>query len=182
MQCACAILSSVTWAALQYVSTLPHKRYNFRKKVTEHKMCVLISLLLLIVPFLILTRTEQDMIKNVQWSSCKVLVILVRLSRKLEFSRHIFAILWKPLKTQCLAVDIGQDENNLRKEVGFVHLLIYIQMYFVAWTFCQQSDQLKKSLWSPVTNLYYMFLKTGLYHIQCSISWKILYSDYSIRK
>jgi len=112
------------------------------------------------------------MIKNVYWSSCKVLVILVRLLRKLEFSRQILAILWMPLKTQCLAVHIGQAQNNLRKEVCFIHLRIYIQMYFVAWAFSQQSDQMKKYLLSQVTNLYYMFLKTGLYHIQCPISWK----------
>ena len=95
-------------------------------------MCVFISLQLLIVPFFILRRTQRDTIKNVYRSSCKVLVILVRLSRKLEFCRHIFVILRMPLKTQCFAVDTGQAENNLRKEVGFIHLRIYIQMYFVA--------------------------------------------------
>ena len=43
MQCACAILSSVPCPALQYFSTLSHKRYYFRGGgVTEHKMCGLI--------------------------------------------------------------------------------------------------------------------------------------------
>jgi hypothetical protein len=44
MRCACAILSSVVCPALQYSSTLSHKRHDFRKKkkVPEHIMWVLI--------------------------------------------------------------------------------------------------------------------------------------------
>jgi len=56
--------------------TLTHKRHDFREKVTEHKMCVLIFCTNLSETFLILRRTERDMIKNVYRSSCKVLVIL----------------------------------------------------------------------------------------------------------
>ena len=36
------ILPSVACPALQYFPTLSHKRQDFRKKVIEHKMCVLI--------------------------------------------------------------------------------------------------------------------------------------------
>ena len=38
--------------------TLSHKRHDFRKKVTEHKMCVLISFTTFSETFHILRRTE----------------------------------------------------------------------------------------------------------------------------
>jgi hypothetical protein len=36
------ILSTVSCMALPYFSILTHKRYDFRKEITERKMCVLI--------------------------------------------------------------------------------------------------------------------------------------------
>jgi len=66
MHCACAILSSVACPTLQYFSTLFHKRYEFRgeKKVIEHQMWVLTFSTALSETFLILNRTERDMIIN----------------------------------------------------------------------------------------------------------------------
>jgi hypothetical protein len=57
-------------------STLSHKRYDFRKKVIEHKMCVLIICTILSKTFLILRRIQRDVIK-VKTSSCKISIILV---------------------------------------------------------------------------------------------------------
>jgi len=54
------------------------KKKKKKKEVTEHEMCVLIFSAIFPVTFLILGRTERDMIKNVYRSSCKVPVIVVR--------------------------------------------------------------------------------------------------------
>jgi hypothetical protein len=60
-------------------SAFAHKRHDFRKKVTEHKMCVLILSIKLAETFLILRKVKLDMITNVCRSSSKVPVIIVRL-------------------------------------------------------------------------------------------------------
>ena len=59
-------------------SILSHKLNNFRKNVTEHKMCVLIFLQLLSKALLILTRIQHDIVTNVKMSSYKVPFVLVR--------------------------------------------------------------------------------------------------------
>jgi hypothetical protein len=62
-----------------YVSTLSHKRYDFRGggEVIEHKMCVLIFCTVLSKTFLILSRIQRDIVISVKTSSCKVQVIIV---------------------------------------------------------------------------------------------------------
>jgi len=69
------MLSYVAYLALQYFFTLSHKRQDFRKKVTEHKMCVFIFSTNLSETFFIVRRIERNMIENVYWSSCKLPVI-----------------------------------------------------------------------------------------------------------
>ena len=66
-------LSSAASLARQYFSTLSHKRHDFRVKVIEHKMCVIIFS----TNFLILRRILRDIVINVKKSSCKVPVVLV---------------------------------------------------------------------------------------------------------
>jgi len=62
---------------LQTFSKLSHKRYFFRGKNIDHKMCVLIFFTTFVETFLILGRTERDTIQNAYWSPCTVPAILV---------------------------------------------------------------------------------------------------------
>jgi len=85
--CACAILSSVTYRALQYISTLSHRRHDFLKKVLKHTMCISIFSTTFVSNILILRRTKRDMIINACWYQSKVPTILAIFN---SFSRQIF--------------------------------------------------------------------------------------------
>jgi len=63
---------------LPYLSTLFHKRYDFRKKVIEYKTG-------LFETFLILRRIERDIIINVLRPSHTVPIILVRFKQNLNY-------------------------------------------------------------------------------------------------
>ena len=54
------ILSYVAHPSLQYFSTLSPKRHDFREKVIEHKMCVLIFSTTLSETFLIIRSIQAD--------------------------------------------------------------------------------------------------------------------------
>jgi hypothetical protein len=85
----------VACPALQYIfshSVIKGTIFE-RKKVIETKMCVLIFSTTLSEIFLILRKTERDVMKYVYWSSCKVHVILVGLQYRLNFLTHFREIL-----------------------------------------------------------------------------------------
>ena len=63
---------------IQLYSIFPHYPVNGTIFVKD-KMCVLFK------TFFILSRTEQDMIINVHWSSCKLSIILVRFECNVNF-------------------------------------------------------------------------------------------------
>ena len=77
-QCVLHIDIGVLPHSIIFFATLSHKRHDFRKNVTEHKMCVLIFSTNFSETFLILRRTERDMIKNLYRCACTVPVMLVR--------------------------------------------------------------------------------------------------------
>jgi hypothetical protein len=58
------IYSSVPCLFVPYLTTLSHKRHEFRDEVIEHKMCGWIFYTFFPEAFFILRRTELNVIKN----------------------------------------------------------------------------------------------------------------------
>jgi hypothetical protein len=75
---------------LRYFSTLSPKLPDFREEFIEHKLNVLILSIILSVIFIILIRTQPDIVINAYRSSCKVPAIPVTILINHEYSQHIF--------------------------------------------------------------------------------------------
>ena len=71
------ILSSVGCLALPFLSTLWHKRHDFRKEVIEHERVFRLFLRFLSEIFPILRRIKRDIIVNIGRYSCKLPVTFV---------------------------------------------------------------------------------------------------------
>jgi hypothetical protein len=65
-------------SALPYLSTLSHKRHDFRKKGTQHKMCILIFSVTLCKLFLTRRRIPRDITIKIHSSSFRVPIVLDR--------------------------------------------------------------------------------------------------------
>jgi hypothetical protein len=97
IQRAYAILCCRPWLGRPYI--FPHHPINGSisgKEVTESET----SVMNFSASFLVLRRIQVDTITNVQRSSCKLSVILVRVLSALNFLRHIFEKKKKTLKNQ----------------------------------------------------------------------------------
>ena len=124
--CDLVVQRKMAYLAVQYFSTLSHKRQNFwkKKKVIEHKMCVLIFCTDLFETFPIWSRIRRHII-NVRRSSCKVplLLLLSNFNGTWLFSTDSrkmpkYQISWKSVQweTSCSVRTDGQtrDEANSR--------------------------------------------------------------------
>jgi hypothetical protein len=117
-----AILSSVACMALLYFSTLSHKQHGFRKKKLLNMKCVWISLQLLPESFLVIRRTERDMMKSVYCSLCEVPVIIVRFLLNLNFLYRFskYTQIWNLMKIRPVGAQLfhayrrtdRHDESN----------------------------------------------------------------------
>ena len=75
MQSACAVFYCHLWPVRLYY-IFPHDlkkvRFSKKKKILNTSYFFLFSLQLLSKTFLIVSRNERDMTKNVYWSACNV--------------------------------------------------------------------------------------------------------------
>ena len=140
--------------ALLLFFTVPPKRHDFRKNVTEHKMCVLIFCTNTSEIFLFPGRNEEDVI-NVHRSSCKVIVINVGMLMKLEFFGHIFkkfsnTKFHENPSSGCRIVPCGQTDLQIEEANRCRHFLCcLIQLFsthddwgiFSSYTECQNSTR-----------------------------------------
>jgi hypothetical protein len=99
---------------------LENSYFGFSKKKLLTVTCVIwFPLQLLSEDFLILRRTERDMIKNVYWHSCKVSIILARF----EWNLNFFDLLSKKFKYQIFRKSI-QWEPSCSTQTDMTKLLV----------------------------------------------------------
>jgi len=89
----CIIICGLPGYAIFFHVISQSARFSKKKKVIEHKMCVLIFSTTFISDISHGRRIERDMIINIYWSSCKVPIILVRFEYTLNFSTNFRKII-----------------------------------------------------------------------------------------
>jgi len=115
-------LSSLACPAVQYFSTLSHKKARFSGKKLVNTKCVFgVSLLLFPETLLILGRTERDMGKNIYWSASTAPLFLSDFNETCFFSTYFLkaikyqisrkSVTWEP-RVPCGRTDRHDDGNS----------------------------------------------------------------------
>jgi hypothetical protein len=106
----CVCCNVICGLAGWYCFSTPHKRHDFRKKIIELKMCVLIWSATLVCNFSH-SKKNRASYKNVYWPSCKVPVILVRFSWNSVFSTDFWKYSYQFSRAKLFHAD-GHDKAN----------------------------------------------------------------------
>jgi hypothetical protein len=117
------------WPVRLY-NIFPHYLINgaiFEKRAIEHKMCAVIFLQLLSKPFLILRRTERDMMKTVYWYLCKVPIILIwsewNMNVLEQFSKD--TQMWYFVKIRPVGAELFRADRRTDRQTDMAKVIVF---------------------------------------------------------